>query len=168
MEIERKWLITSCPEVWPVETVVKHITQHYLVPVDPEITSERIRSSVTGTLVEYTHTKKVRVDSGIHVETEVSIEWPDFVALMVRMDPSMEPIEKVRTVFVWDSQTFELDTFTNPRNGLMILELELPDMNTEVRLPPFIGVSHEVTKDNSYTNAAMAKAARAEQWKQCA
>jgi CYTH domain-containing protein len=160
LEIERKFLVASQPDVWPVPYVDSDIVQVYLVPKDPRVTSERVRLRTPATgngPPVYTHTKKVRVDAGIHEEDEQVITKDEFIFLGNRSDPEMYPISKRRRVFEWAGHTFELDMFSAPHVGLEVMEVELPSMDTPVELPPFIGIVREVTTEREYTNAALAR-----------
>jgi CYTH domain-containing protein len=158
-EIERKFLVGSVPDVWPVPYEDFVIVQAYLVPLDPAVTSERVRSRTRlpdGDPV-YTHTKKVRLGDGVHEEDERNVDIERYVKLLCRRDVTMQTISKMRRVFDWAGRTFELDYFDPPLVGLGILEVELPAMDAPVELPPFVAVVREVTTERDYTNAAIAR-----------
>ena len=160
VEIERKFLVASYPssEAWPVPYTDSSILQTYLV-ASPGVTSERVRSRTSlqdGSCV-YTHTKKVRLDAGIHNEDEVVVDFSTYQRLIGNADPALMSIVKTRRVFQWAGVTFELDIFEVFHKGLILLEVELPAMDFPVELPPFVQVLREGTQDREYTNAALAR-----------
>lgn len=164
LEIERKFLVTAAPTdaEWPVPYRNTDIVQNYLKPRDPAVTSERVRrrDDPVARTSEFTHTTKVRVSDGVHHEEERVVTEAEYKKLLRRAVRSMSRISKVRKVFTWDGQVFELDTFRVPEGGLRILEVELSSQDEEVRLPPFLTVEREVTTDPAYTNAAIARAGK--------
>ena len=159
LEIERKFLVASAPMEWPVHYKDSNIVQVYLNPRDKRVTSERVRMRIPfdGGPVVYTHTKKVRVTDGVHEEDEREISKRSYTRLLARGFYPPRIISKTRRVFDCAGHTFELDTFIDPLRGLMILEVELPSMDTPVELPPFLSIVREVTTEPKYTNAALAR-----------
>lgn len=160
IEIERKFLVASYPlsTEWPVPYTDSSIMQTYLV-ASSGVTSERVRSRTSledGSCV-YTHTKKVRLDAGVHQEDEVVVDYTAYQRLLAGADPEMMSIVKTRRVFAWAGTTFELDIFEVFHKGLALLEVELPTMDTPVEMPPFVQILREVTQDSGYTNAALAR-----------
>lgn len=162
LEIERKFLLAALPSDWPVPFVDSHLVQAYLVPRDKRTTSERVRTRIPtdGGPCVYTHTKKVRVSDGVHEEDEREVSKASYNRLLKRADPAMVPISKVRRVFDWAGQTFELDVFSGPHTGLIVMEVELPSEDTPVTLPPWLNITREVTTERDFTNAAMARKGR--------
>lgn len=167
-EIERKFLVDSekMPPLtdWPVPFTEHYIVQSYLVPLkgDKRTTSERVRQCIPldGGPCIFTHTKKVRIGDGDHEENERVISKSVRSMLLKRADPTMLAIVKMRRVFEYAGWKFELDSFHPPFEGLEILEVELPSMDAEVQLPPFIPILREVTTEREYTNAALSRKGR--------
>lgn len=166
LEIERKFLIAPggvpADADWPVEFADHHIVQTYLVPKKDWHTSERVRMQIPtdGRSCTYTHTLKMRVSDGVHEEDEEVISKGSYTRLLKRADTGMVPVSKVRRVFEWSGRKFELDTFSHPFAGLVMMEVELPSMDVTVELPPFIRIEREVTTEKGYTNAALARKGR--------
>jgi CYTH domain-containing protein len=160
LEIERKFLVKAAhkgPD--DLQGDVRYIVQTYLVPSEKGVT-ERVRSSSDGRRVEYTHTIKRRIEAGVHEEDEKEITAEEYGALLSRADPNLNNIYKTRHTFMWGGWKWELDyftSFTDELSGLKILEIELPDLQTPVTIPPFIEVEREVTTDPAYTNRALAE-----------
>lgn len=170
LEIERKFLVDASRlpplDAWPVPFEASYIVQSYLKAKDSKVSSERVRQRIPtdGGPCKYTHTKKVRVDDGVHHEDECEVSKRSYNRLLKRADPSMVVISKVRRVFGWPGDgkdwIFELDFFSAPHDGLVLLEIELPYVGTDFPMPPFIPVVREVTKERGYSNAALARAGK--------
>lgn len=166
LEIERKFLVDSkrltATVDWPVPFTTSHILQTYLVPLGGKVSSERVRQRIPtdGGPCTYTHTKKRRVDDGVHHEDEREVSRRSYNRLLKRADPKMVTISKVRWVFDWIGWTWEMDIFATPHEGLVLLEIELPYVGVEFPIPPFVPVIREVTRERDYSNAALARAGK--------
>ena len=162
LEIERKFLVASVPDVWPVPFKDISIYQAYLMPRDSRVSSERVRNSrpLSSGLSVYTHTTKIRLADGVHEEHEKEVPLSSYSRLLARGHSPARVIQKTRRVFDWAGHTFELDIFEGSLHRIVILEVELPTMDTPVELPPFIEIVREVTSESGYTNAAMASRGR--------
>lgn len=148
-EIERKYLIKMPEFPLPVETQATSIEQAYLL--NPDGNSERVRVRAG----KYYHTLKVHISNVVREEYEREITREEYDALLKRRDPNCTFIQKVRHVFQYDGQTFELDVFPFWKKQAF-LEIELPAEDTPVKIPDFIEVIREVTEDAAYTNHALA------------
>ncbi|MDE5919426.1 MAG: adenylate cyclase, partial [Duncaniella sp.] len=58
----------------------------------------------------------------------------------------------------WAGRVWEVDEFHGRHEGLVLAEVELPDAEAEVKLPPFVG--EEVTGDPRYYNSVLAGSGR--------
>lgn len=163
LEIERKFLVREVPadKDWPVEFVDFHLVQVYLTPKDKRVTSERVRVTIPTNQFgpAWTHTTKVRVAAGIHEEEERSLSKSAFTRMLRRADPAMKPVQKMRRKFYWPEtgRLFELDIFAESYAPLVLLEVELPSMDTPVELPTFLTIEREVTEEKGFSNAALAR-----------
>jgi CYTH domain-containing protein len=166
MEIERKFLV-KFPSSWSALAAmfdgivdVKRISQTYLTPKGDE-PAARVRKTVEG-LQGNTHTvfhfnqKKPTGDTGTHEETEHEISEKEYEKSLQKANPSKCAVDKIRFVFNYHDQVFELDVFRGHLKGLAIMEIELDDKDETVELPPFIKVIKEVTKDKRFTNFSLA------------
>lgn len=148
-EIERKYLIKMPVFPLPVETQATDIEQAYLV--NPEGNSERVRMRAG----KYYHTLKVHISNVVREEYEREITREEYEKLLERRDPNCTFIKKVRHVFEYKGQTFELDVFPFWKNQAY-LEIELPGITARVDIPDFIEVIREVTEDRAYSNHSLA------------
>ena len=160
LEIERKYLIRkpdaellrSLPEADMTE-----ITQTYLKPDDTGMT-RRVRkrgSDIKGW--QYTYTRKKHAGFGKRVELEDKITETRYQVLLEEADPAKQPISKVRWTFVYQEQFFELDVYAFS-DTLATLEIELPDIDKPVNLPPQIAILADVTGDSRFSNFSLSQA----------
>ena len=68
----------------------------------------------------------------------------------------MMQIRKTRYCLTYESQYFEIDVYPF-WNDRAILEIELSDENANIVFPEQIRVIKEVTDDDAYKNASLAK-----------
>lgn len=165
LEIERKFLIkfpiswSNLADLFDGLKDVKRISQTYLKP-EGEDPSARVRKTVEGltgdTETVYHYNQKRYVQPGIHEETEHEISKSQYEKYLKKAHPSKFTVEKMRFVFDYQKQIFELDIFKGPLKGLVILEIELKNKNQLVKLPPFLKIEKEVTTDKNYTNFSLA------------
>ena len=150
-EIERKYLIRYPALPIPGEVSCEGIEQAYL-QTPPDV-SERVRERAG----RYYHTVKLRVSGARCEEREEEITHADYLGYLERRDPACAVIKKVRRVFLYENQTFELDLYPF-WNDRAILEIELANELDPVVIPPFIQVIREVTDDGRYKNHFIAQA----------
>lgn len=145
VEIERKFLVNR--EKWlkvkPLEGVF--IAQGYLL-------NERDRSVRI----------RVKGDKGFLTikggedglkRTEYEYPIPRSEALEIIEKFELTTIQKVRYELEVEGYIWEIDEFQQPKNDLILAELELPEKNTTFSLPEW--VEEEVTNNPNYYNAEM-------------
>lgn len=145
-EIERKFLVDPArvSDVQAAATAAHAIVQGYL-SVEPAV---RVRlKGEQGFLTIKGRGLLVRD------EYEYAIPGEDARALL-QLSP-LPLIEKTRYEVPSGGRRWEVDVFAGANAGLVIAEVELPDTNTPVDVPPWAG--REVTDDARYTNAALAQ-----------
>ncbi len=76
--------------------------------------------------------------------------------LLMNADTARRQIRKDRYCLTYENQYFEIDIYPF-WNDKAIAEIELSDENTPIRFPEQIKVIEEVTDDESYKNASLAK-----------
>jgi len=165
LEIEKKFLIKfpssweELSELFDSLVEVERMTQTYLQPEDDE-PSARVRKTVKGLSdnkqILYHYNQKFKIESGIHQEKEHEITKKQYENYLKKAHPDKFTVEKIRFVFDYNEQIFELDVFKGPLKGLAVLEIELPSKDSKVELPPFLQVVKDVTKDSKYSNFNLA------------
>ena len=156
-EIERKFLIeypdlawlNSIPNCRRIE-----IFQTYLKAPEGEEVRVRQRGA-DGHYVYYQTTKKAV--SGIRrVEIEQRLTKEEYLCLLMQADPDMRQIRKDRYCLTYDGQPFEIDVYPFWKDKA-IVEIELREENQEIRFPEELHVIREVTDDEAYKTASLAK-----------
>lgn len=161
-EVERKFLIRM-PDVQALESMElcsrSNIIQTYLEPTTSGV-ERRVRQRGTPQDgYSFYYTEKQHSGSGERVEVERRITVHEYIDLLAEAEIGLHQISKQRYCFVYDHQYFELDVYPFS-DSLAILEIELNDINQDVRLPDFIEVVKEVTDDSDYKNHELARTMR--------
>ena len=156
-EIERKFLV-EYPDILALEKLPNcqrvEIIQTYLTAPDGEESRVRQRG-VDGNYIYFQTTKK-KVTGMKRVEVERRLSKDEYLRLLMDADPDCRPIRKTRYCLTYDSQYFEIDVYPFWKDKA-IAEIELADETAEIRFPAQIRVIKEVTEDDAYKNAALAR-----------
>ena len=157
-EIERKYLIEypdlkwlqSLPNCQRVE-----IIQTYLKSGKDEEEVRVRQRGYEGNYIYYQTTK--RKISGIkRVEIERRLSEREYIRLLMNADTTRRPIRKDRYCLTYQNQYFEIDVFPF-WDDKAIVEIELSDENAKIKFPKKLKVIKEVTDDEAYKNASLAK-----------
>lgn len=156
-EIERKFLI-EYPDISALEKLPScqrvEIIQTYLTAPNGEESRVRQRG-IHGNYIYFQTTKK-KVTDLKRVEVERRLSKDEYLRLLMDADPSCRPIRKTRYCLTYDNQYFEIDVYPFWQDKA-IMEIELSEEDTEIRFPKQIRVIREVTGDDAYKNASLAK-----------
>lgn len=154
IETERKFLIKLPSERQLKEnnSVKSNIVQTYLKRTDPNV-ERRVRQRGINGEFSYYYTEKKKLSDKSRDEVERRITKDEYIALLVE---GIATVRKDRYCFFYDNQYFELDIYPDWENEA-ILEIELTSEDQEVKLPDWIEVIKEVTGDDRYKNANLAK-----------
>ena len=157
LEIERKFLI-EYPDIKWLESNPNcqriEIIQTYLMSdKDEEV---RVRQRGHDGHYIYFQTIKRSVSSLKRVEIERRLSEQEYLGLLMNADTTRRQIRKDRYCLTYENQYFEIDIFPF-WNDKAIAEIELSDENAEITFPEQIKVIKEVTEDESYKNASLAK-----------
>lgn len=156
-EIERKFLI-EYPDVSALEKLPNcqrvEIIQTYLTAPDGEESRVRQRG-IDGNYIYFQTTKK-KITELKRVEVERRLSKDEYLRLLMDADPACRPIRKTRYCLTFENQYFEIDVYPFWKDKA-ILEIELADEAAEIHFPAQIKVIEEVTDDDSYKNASLAR-----------
>jgi adenylate cyclase len=146
-EIERKFLVLS--DVWRY-SAIRHtkIRQAYLDSNANVSIRIRIKDDSSATLTLKSRSSKLR-----RREFEYAIPTLDAEELMSLRRSHI--VEKVRHIVPHDNLSWEVDVFSGENEGLVVAEIELPDENHQIKLPPWIG--SEITGQDRYYNGTLAQ-----------
>jgi len=153
LEIERKFLLKSVPDIKPIEII--KIDQFYFK--NKKGVWERARSwdsNING--VKYIHTVKKTVSKGVNLEDEKLISEQDFLEFKkncLKSDVESRFISKERWIYPDGNLYWEVDIF-NSGHHLIVAEIEIPTKNYKINIPNFIGdkLLLEVTGLKQFSN----------------
>ena len=156
-EIERKFLIRY-PDIRRLESLPNcrrvEIIQTYLhCGASEEL---RIRQRGENGSYIYTKTLKRPVTDRKRIEIEERLSQEEHLRLLMEADPSRYQIRKTRYCLTWENQYFEIDIYPFWQDRA-ILEIELRDEDAEICFPAEVEILREVTEDENYRNASLAK-----------
>ena len=159
-EIERKFLIEH-PDIEKLEKLPNcqrvEIIQTYLTA--PEGEESRVRQRGADGNYIYIQTTKKKVTDVKRVEVERRLTKDEYLRLLMDADPDCRPIRKTRYCLTYDNQYFEIDVYPF-WDSQAIVEIELNDENEEIRFPAELKVIREVTEDDGFKNASLARYSR--------
>lgn len=150
---ERKYIVTVDGDI--PGSIDSDIRQTYLV-ADPDCEVRlRCRTWAGGKRVNV-HTTKRTINGNEEVETERQVSNALYESLLAQADPYRHTITKHRKSFIWHGQYFELDTYQDQLQGLVILETKGITSTEEVNLPPYIHIVQDITGNKDYYNYNLA------------
>ncbi len=156
-EIERKFLIEYPDLAWlegqPSCRKVDIIQTYLLSGNGDEV---RIRQRGENGSYTYYQTTKRAVTGVKRLELERRLGQKEYLALLMEADPALRPIRKTRYCLTWEEQYFEIDVYPFWKDRA-ILEIELSDENAPIRFPKEVKILREVTEDEEYKNASLAR-----------
>ena len=156
-EIERKFLI-EYPDIKILEENPNcrsiEIIQTYLNSEnDDEI---RVRQRGENGNYIYFKTIKKKISDIKRVEIEKRLSKDEYLTLLMDADTQKRQIRKTRYCLTYNNQYIEIDVYPF-WNDKAIAEIELSDENEEIKFPNYIKVIKEVTDDDIYKNASLAR-----------
>lgn len=150
IEFEKKYLIKmpDFSQLSKYKIFKTDIEQVYLIS---DTGSHRIRKRGANGVFQCFETLKIRINNEKCFEYENIITETQYDELLKLADPSKNKIVKNRYCILYKSQYFELDTFPFWSDRALI-ELEIPNEDTQILLPPEISVIKDVSNDKMYKN----------------
>ena len=156
-EIERKFLI-EYPDIKWLESIPNcqriEMIQTYLKSGNDDEVRVRQRG-MDGSYIYFLTTKR-KISERKRVEIERRLSKEEYLNLLMDADTSRRQIRKTRYCLTYQNQYFEIDVYPFWKEQA-IAEIELSDEEMEVRFPEQIKVIKEVTDDEAYKNASLAK-----------
>ena len=154
IEEERKYIIEITGQL-PDDCIESDIAQTYLQA--DEDTEIRLRKRGWDYKYVYVHTTKKKTSANEELVTERQINNSLYEMMLGLADPACQTIEKRRQSFIWQGQYFEIDTYRQQLEGLVILETKGITEGEPVKFPPFVKVVREITGDKDYYNYNLAR-----------
>ncbi|MCR5636101.1 MAG: AAA family ATPase [Clostridiales bacterium] len=155
-EIERKFLI-EYPDINWLENLPNcqriEIIQTYLKTLNGDEVRVRQRG-IDGNYI-YFQTTKRSINNMKRVEIERRLSKEEYLQLLMNADTTRRQIRKTRYCLTFGIQCFEIDIYPFWHDKA-IVEIELSDVNDEIKFPKELKVIKEVTGDETYNNASLA------------
>ncbi len=156
-KIKRKYLI-EYPDTQTLDALPNcrkvEIFQTYLHSKNGD--ELRIRERIDNGNPVYYKTQRHYITGMKRIELEENLSRGEYLQLLKDADPSMHPIHKTRYCLTHENQYFEIDVFPFWLDKA-IAEIELNDENEEIRFPEQMKIFKEVTDDENYKNASLAR-----------
>jgi CYTH domain-containing protein len=155
MEIERKYQVKEMPENLSLYKT-KKIEQGYLCH-NPTI---RIRKSNEDYILTYKSKFGLEPvgDDGPSVNNEVELPLTEEAYMNLRNKTDGNMVYKTRYLIpLWDGLVAELDVFEGILTGLIIVEVEFPDLQSADAFQPPIWFGKDLSSDKKFTNYHLSK-----------
>lgn len=156
-KIKRKFLI-EYPDTETLESLPNcrkvEIFQTYLHSKNGD--ELRIRKRIDNGNPVYFRNQRHYISGMKRIEMEETLSRGEYLQLLTEADPSMHPIHKTRYCLTHADQYFEIDVFPFWKDKA-IVEIELHDESEEIRFPKQMKIFKEVTDDENYKNASLAR-----------
>ena len=104
----------------------------------------------------YYKTQRHYITGMKYIEIEENLSRGEYLQLLTDADPSMHQIRKTRYCLTHEDQYFEIDVYPF-WSDKAIAEIELRDENEEIRFPKQMKIFKEVTDDENYKIASLAR-----------
>jgi CYTH domain-containing protein len=155
IEIERKFLLKSIPDVKPSETI--KINQWYLKVDGIWERARSMDSNVYG--IKWVHTVKTRISEISNIEEERDLskdEFDDFVKRCKDANMNARYIKKQRRIYPDGELKWEVDVFSL-KCHIIVAEIEIPTEDYDLRIPDFIQKKNllEVTGLKQFSNRSL-------------
>lgn len=147
LEIERKYLLSN--DLWRAEvSESQRIAQGYLCTEPDRVVRVRIKGQKAFLTI-----KGKSIDGIARAEFEYEIPLDDAQALL---DICPNILDKTRHIIVSErGLTWEIDEFHGLNAGLIVAEIEIPNVDTVIPKPDWLG--QEVSNDPRYYNSALSE-----------
>lgn len=147
LEIERKWIIDTLPNVSGLHRV--QITQGYLI-IDKNGDEVRLRQkgdSLVQTVKKGSGSTRTEIETPL-TQQQFDTLWPGTAG---------RRLEKTRFQVAHGSVTIELDVYGGALHGLIVAEVEFPTVEAAESFTPPDWFREEVTNNESFKNQSLAQ-----------
>lgn len=156
-ETDRKFLI-EYPDIQWLESTPNcqrvEVIQTYLKSSNSD--EVRVRQRGTAGHYIYFQTTRSRVNDHQWIETERRLSQEEYLTLLMDADTTLRQIRKTRYCLTYGNQYFEIDVYPFWHDQA-IANIETSKKEDDIRFPEQLHVIREVTGDERYMNAALAR-----------
>lgn len=166
LEIERRFLLATLPDLSGMEDEPSRIEQTYLRKPDaaPDETHRLRKATDSSGNAVYYYTIKSPGEGGARNEWESEIAQREYADLLKLRAPERRVIVKTRHAIPLGGHTMELDVFEEDLAGLIVLEIELSSFDAPLELPDWAKKGTEITHDAWFSNFNLSHADLEEIW----
>ena len=132
--------------------------QHELDDTSKQNLSVCVRKRTKQGIIHHKYEKRYS-RGGERIQEMRSINAKDYLAFLENKSDEKEPLLKERVCFVYKTQSFILENYTDVPGQPTVLRVETS--NKTVDLPPFIDIEREITNERAYSSASLASLKRA-------
>jgi CYTH domain-containing protein len=155
IEIERKFLLKSIPDINPTEII--KIKQWYLKVDGIWERARSMESNLYG--IKWIHTIKTRISDSSNIEEEKDLskdEFDDFVKRCKDSKQNAKYITKQRRIYPDEELKWEVDVFSQ-KCHIIVAEIEIPTEDYDLQIPEFIQKKNllEVTGMKQFSNRSL-------------
>jgi len=152
IELERRWLLAGLP-------AVLQNSQEYQLIEDRYITGTPLRlrrmTGPNGQVAARKLTQKYQAADQTAYATTITNFYLDEASYALMEPLPARVLVKRRYKLVDGRFQFSIDQFSGPLNGLVLAEIEQPDMSSLMQIPQPTFAEREVTEDARFTGGAL-------------
>lgn len=155
LEMERRFLI-QYPDTAKLEELgckKVEIRQDYLPNINNKI--RRVRKALIDGETRYFYTEKFRLSDTTRIEREKEITEEEYNELFDERAVGSHTINKTRYYYYEGDFCFQIDLYPEWKEQALV-EVELPEENSAVKLPEWMKSIREVTGDKKFKNEYLA------------
>jgi CYTH domain-containing protein len=164
-ELERRWLLTSLPKPLQNSDTFHLITDRYIIGTPLRL---RRMENAVGQVVALKLTQKYQAVDQSAYATTITNFYLDGVSYETLLSLPAKTLRKKRYPLQNGRYKFSIDQFVGSLTGLLLAEIEQPDMPSLMQTPQPIFAQREVTEEPAFTGGELVQLTAEQflQWRQ--
>lgn len=165
IERERRWLLATLPDVLQDSQDYQLIEDRYIIGTPLRL---RRMTDATGQVTARKLTQKYQAADQTAYATTITNFYLDDASYALLETLPARILTKKRFKLVDGRFQFSIDQFSGPLTGLVLAEIEQPDMNSLMQIPQPAFALHEVTETPKFSGGALVQltAEQFQQWRE--
>lgn len=151
-ELERRWLLDTLPGSLQNSQDYQLIEDRYLTGTPLRL---RRMTDASGQVTARKLTQKYQADDQTAYATIITNFYLDEASFTLLETLPARILVKKRFKVIDGRFQFSIDQFSGPLNGLVLAEIEQPDIDSLMQVPHPAFARHEVTEDPRFTGGAL-------------
>ena len=155
-KISRKYLLKDCmiPDTIKAEKFIVEVT---IIKNEDQKKELKIRKRTQNNLSKFSYSEKTRLNDGKTTETQRELNYRNYIFLLNQKEENKKVVVKERVCFIWEHQSFILDTIISHKDRPKILKIDGIEKDFLLKLPPFCEIAKEITEDQEYSNLSLSQ-----------